>query len=60
MCRALIYFEHFLIFFSIVSVCALICVFASLVGIAVGSASSPIGLKICAITAEVNFKELEL
>ena len=52
--RALNDFEHFLIFISAVSGCVLIFSFASLVGIPVGITNSPVGLKICAITAGIK------
>ena len=52
--RALIYFEYFLISISIVSGCASISVFASLVGFSVGITSSAVGLKIYAITAGIK------
>ena len=50
-CKPVNYFEHFLVFVSLVSVCASISAFASLVGITVGIASFAVALKICAITA---------
>ena len=49
--RVLNYFEHFLVFVSAVSGFASVFVFASLVGVSVGIASSEVGIKICAITA---------
>ena len=42
-CRALHYFEHFLVFVSTVSRCVSISAFTSLVGVPVGIASSAIG-----------------
>ena len=53
-CKALYYFEHFLVFVSAVSGCFSISAFASLVGVPVGIASSTVGLKICAITAGIK------
>ena len=53
-CRTLNYFEHFLVFVFPVSGCVSIFAFVSLVGVPVGIASSPLGLKICAITAEIK------
>ena len=53
-CRALNYSEHFLVFVSDVSSCVSISVFASLVGVPVGIASSEVGLKICAMTARIK------
>ena len=46
--------EHFLVFVSAVSGCVSISVFTSLVGIAVSIGSPVLGLKICAITAEIE------
>ena len=43
-CRALNYFEHFLVFVSV-------SVFASIVGVPVAIACSAVGLKLCAISA---------
>ena len=54
MCRALNYFEHFLVFISAVSGCVLISAFASSVGIPVGITSSALGFKICAITSVIK------
>ena len=53
-CRALNYFEHFLAFASAASGCDSISAFASLAVISAGFASSALGLKICAITAEIK------
>ena len=53
-CRALNYFEHFLVFISAVSGCVLISPFALLVGVLVGITSSAVGRKICGITAEIK------
>ena len=49
-CSALNDFEPFFVFVSAFSGCVSISVFASLVGVPVGIASSAIGLKICALT----------
>ena len=54
MYRTLKYFEHFLVFVSAVSGCVSISAFASLVGVPIRIASSAVGLKICAITAEIK------
>ena len=53
-CRALNYFEHFLVSIYAVSGCASIFSFASLLRVPVGIASSAVGLRICAITAEAK------
>ena len=57
-CRDFNYIEHFLIFVSAVSSCVSISVFGSLIGVLIGITSriknSPVGLKICAITAEIK------
>ena len=53
-CRALNYFEYFLVFVSSVSCCVSISAFASLVGIPVGLASSAVEIKVCAITAGIE------
>ena len=50
-CRALNYFEHYLIFISAVSGCVLISTFASLVDIPIGIKISAVGLKMSEITA---------
>ena len=52
--RALTYFEHFLIFISVVSGCVLISEFVSLASILIGIISSTLGLNICAITAGIT------
>ena len=54
MFRTLNYFEHFLVFVSALSGCVSNFVFASLVGIPVGIASSAVGVKICAIMAGIK------
>ena len=52
-CRALSYFEHFLVFVSAVSDCVSISAFSSLVSVA-AIASSALALRICAITAGIK------
>ena len=47
------YTEHFLILASETTGCASASAFAFLIGIAIGISSSAIGLKVCAITAEI-------
>ena len=54
MCRVLKYFEHFLVFVSAVTGCVLIFVFASLVGVPVGIASSAVEIKTCAVIARIK------
>ena len=53
-CKYLIYVEHLLILVSTVTGCASISAFASLIAIPVGITTSSVGIKICAITAEVK------
>ena len=53
-CTTLNYIKHFLILGSTITGCVSISVFAFLVGIPIGIASSAIGLKICAITAAIK------
>ena len=53
-CTTLNYIEHFLILVSTITGCISISAFASLLGIPTGSTSSAIGLKLCAITAEIE------
>ena len=53
-CRGLNYFQHFLVFISAVSGYVSILAFASLVWVSVGIKSSPVGLKICGITAGIK------
>ena len=53
-CRNLNYFEHYLVFDSVVSGCVLTSAFASLVGVPVGFTSSAVGMKICAITTRIK------
>ena len=50
--RALNYSEHLLV--SGVNSCVSVSVFASLVGVSVGIASSAVGIKICAITTGIK------
>ena len=52
--RVLNYFEHFLAFVSAVSGYISISTFASLVCVPVGIASSAVGIKLCAIIAEIK------
>ena len=54
MCRALNYFEHFLVFVSSVSGCVSVSAFVSLVGVSIGIASSAVGLKIYTITTGIK------
>ena len=49
--RDLNYFEHVLVFVSVVSDCVSVSIVASLVGVLVGIASFAVGLKICRMTA---------
>ena len=53
-CRDLNYFEHFIIFDSAFSSCVSTSVFASLIDVFVGIASSAVESKVCAITAEIR------
>ena len=53
-CKYLIYVEHLVILVSTVTGCASISAFASLIAISVGITTSPVGIKICAITAEIK------
>ena len=53
-CRALNYFEVFLVFVSAVSGCVSISKFPSLVDTHIGIASSARGIKICAINAGIK------
>ena len=50
-CTTLNYIEHFLILGFTITGCLSISAFASLLGFPVGITSSPIGLKLCGITA---------
>ena len=53
-CTVSNYIEHLLILTSAVTGCVSVSVFDSLVGIPVGSASSVVEIKICAITAGIK------
>ena len=53
-CRALDFFQYYLVFFSDVSGCVSISAFASLVGVPVGIASSAVELQNFAITAGIK------
>ena len=53
-CKYLIYVEHLLILVWAVTGCASISAFASLIAIPVGITTSSVGIKICAITAEIK------
>ena len=53
-CTTLNYTEHFLILASTITGCVFISAFAHLIGIAIGTESSAIGLSICAITAGIK------
>ena len=53
-CRVFIYIDHLLNVISTITGCVFIFVFASLVGVPIGIASSAIALKICAITAGIK------
>ena len=53
-CRALTYFNYFLVFVSFVSGCVSISAFVSLVGFPIGITSSAVGLKICGITPGIK------
>ena len=48
------YFEHILVFVSVVSSCVSFSIFASLVGVPVSIASSAVGLIISAITKGIK------
>ena len=54
MCRALNYFENFLVFVSAVTGCISFSSFASLVDVPVGIASSTTRIKICVVTAGIQ------
>ena len=58
MCRALNYFEHFVIFICVLSDFASIYAFTSLVSVPVGIASSAFGLKVCVKTAGIKHKSI--
>ena len=54
LCRVLNYLGHRLILASVITGCASISAFASLLGIPTGITSSAIGLKICATAAAIK------
>ena len=54
MCKILNYIEHFLIFLSAITGSVSISAFASLVGIPIGTRSSAVELKICALTTAIK------
>ena len=53
-CATLKYIEHFLILSSTITGCISISAFVSFFGIPIGVTNSAIGLKICAIAAEIK------
>ena len=53
-CATLNYIEHFLILGSTITQCVFISAFSSWLGIPIGTTSSGIGLKICAIIAAIR------
>ena len=53
-CLALNYIDQWLILVSAITGCVSVSAFGSLVGTLVGAASSAVGLKISAITAEIE------
>ena len=53
-CRVLNYIDHSLIVIATVTGCVSISVFASLIGIPIGIASSTIGSKMCVITEGIK------
>ena len=53
-CTTLNYIEHFIILVSTITGCISTSAFAFLLGIAIGIASSAIGIKICAIAAGIK------
>ena len=57
-CSTLNYIEHFLILASAIIGCILISAFASLLGIPIGTTSSAIGLKLCAIDRGIKMYKL--
>ena len=58
-CKTLNYIEHFLILASAITGCISISALSSLVDILLGTTSSAIGLKICAINAGIkNYKSI--
>ena len=55
-CTVLNYIKHFLILASLGSICISISASTFLLDIAIGTTSSAIGLKVCAITAGIKIK----
>ena len=53
-CKVLNYIDHLRILTSAITGCVSISAFFTLVGIPIGITSSPIGVKICAITAGIK------
>ena len=53
-CKYLNYVEHFLILASAITGCVSVSAFALLVGVLVDTASSTVGIKVCAITSGIN------
>ena len=57
--ESLNYFDHFHVFVSTISGCVSMSTVVSLVGVSVGTASSAVRLKICAITTAIkNYKSI--
>ena len=53
-CGTLNYYEHFLVFVSVIRSYTSISAFASLAGVSVGIVSPTTGIKICAITTAIK------
>ena len=53
-CTGLNYIDHLFVFASVVTRCVSISAFASLVGIPIGIACSPVGLKICVVIEKLK------
>ena len=53
-CRVLIYIDHLLIIISTITGWVSISAFSSLVGVSIEITSSALGLKTCAITADIK------
>ena len=53
-CKYLSYVKHLLILASIITGCASVSAFLSLVSVPVGITSSAVGIKVCAITAGIK------
>ena len=53
-CKVLNYTEHLLVLVSTVNGCVSISAFASLVGIPIGTASSEVGIKYCAVSTGIK------